>query len=126
MSDDHTIPDDVRRFVLTSVPSVPYLEAALLFQREPDLARSTEDTARALYIAPRAAGELLAQLCDSGVLRDEGGRFLYAPAADLEEALNRLARCYASDLIGVTKLIHDMTQQHAQRFADAFKWRRKT
>ncbi len=28
------IPDDLRRFILTSVPSVPYLEAILLLQRE--------------------------------------------------------------------------------------------
>ena len=32
------IPDDVRRFILTSVPSVPYLEAMLLLRGEPQAA----------------------------------------------------------------------------------------
>src|SRR3569832_623955 len=40
------IPDDVRRFILASVPSVPYLEAMLLLRAEPELPWDKEALAR--------------------------------------------------------------------------------
>lgn len=120
------IPDDVRRFVLTSIPSVPYLEAALLFHEAPQLERHTAEVARALYLKDSAVEELLQGLCAAGVLvQGDGGRYRYAPADDkLALAIERLARAYAADLVGITNLIHDATQKNAQRFADAFKLRK--
>jgi hypothetical protein len=118
------IPDDVRRFILTSVPSVPYLEAALFFRRQPALRHTPTEAARALYVQPRAAADLLRALCEAGVVACEGDEFWYAANQPLDRELGRLADFYSSDLIEVTMLIHDATQQHAQRFADAFRWRR--
>jgi len=123
-----SIPDDVRRFVLTSIPSVPYLEAALLFHDAPRLERTAAEVAHALYMQERAASELLEGLVAAGVLAPGAGGagcFRYGPADDaLNEALGRLAAVYASNLVGVTNLIHDATQKSAQRFADAFKLRK--
>ena len=51
--------------------------------------------------------------------------FRFAPRDDaLAVMIERLARAYEADLIGVTKLIHDRTQKSAQRFSEAFKWRK--
>jgi hypothetical protein len=123
-----SIPDDVRRFVLTSIPSVPYLEAALLFHDAPPVERSAAEVARSLYMNERAATDLLEALVAAGLLAtSDGGAgcYRYAPADDaLNEALGRLAAVYASNLVGVTNLIHDATQKSAQRFADAFKLRK--
>lgn len=124
MSKESKIPDEVRRFILTSIPSVPYLEAALFFRGQRDLEHTSAEAARALYIQPRAADELLTRLCEAGVLACEDGQFRYAAEAALDQALGRLAASYATDLVEVTKLIHDATQQHARRFADAFRWRK--
>lgn len=122
------IPDDVRRFVLTSVPSVPYAEAALLFHRAPRSERTCVEVARALYLAEPKAAALLDQLYDAGILaiRQPEGLYRFAPReAALAEAIDRLAETYASDMIGVTHLIHDATGKSAQRFADAFKLRKR-
>jgi hypothetical protein len=119
------IPDDVRRFILTSIPSVPFVEAALLLRRQPDAALDTREVAAALYIQEAAAAELLRQLCEAGALHVEDGRYRYAPRDErLAAAWDRLAEAYSANLIGVTNLIHDTTRKSAQRFADAFKLRK--
>ena len=56
------IPDDLRRFILTSVPSVPYLEAILLLQRERGAGWTAPLLARRLYLPESRAVELLGHL----------------------------------------------------------------
>jgi predicted ArsR family transcriptional regulator len=124
------VPDDVRRFVLTSVPSVPYLEAALLFHARPKELISAAEAARALYVPERTAAELLESLCEAGLIapaeeRGQAKAYRYAPGDDaLAQAVDRLALAYAQDLIAITNLIHDATQKSARRFAEAFKLRK--
>ena len=123
------IPEDVRRFVLTSIPSVPYLEAALLFMRAPTVERSSAELAHALYIPEAKAAALLLELHGAGILASgaEDARYRYAPQSDaLRQALERLAGIYAADVIGITHLIHEQTGKNAQRFADAFRLRKDT
>lgn len=121
------IPEDIRRFVLTSIPSVPYLEAALLFRRSAQVERSARDLARALYLPEPRAAELLDALCKAGIVEacpGAEGRYRYAPGEALAAAIERLAEAYADDMVGITHLIHDPTQKSARRFADAFRLRK--
>ncbi len=124
------IPNDVRRFVLTSIPSVPYLEALLLFDAEPEVEREAADVAGALYLQAHAAAELLTALRAAGFLQvvkptETVPRYRYAPSGPaVTKTVARLAQAYASDLIGITNMIHDGTHKNAQRFADAFKLRK--
>ncbi len=128
MSPPHPIADDLRRFVLTSIPSVSYLEAMLLFSRAPHTAFDAGDVARLLYLPERSTTPLLNDLGEAGVLQagaTEPETYRFAPRDDaLAAMIERLARAYEADLIGVTKLIHDRTQKSAQRFSEAFKWRK--
>jgi hypothetical protein len=122
------IPDDVRRFVLSSVPSVPYLEAALLLHAQPGQERSAAEVAARLYVTDRTAAELLRALCQAGLAECTAtpeDRYRYAPKdAVLAATIDALARVHAENLIGVTQLIHDAMQKSAQRFADAFRLRK--
>jgi hypothetical protein len=122
------IPDDIRRFVLTSIPSVPHLEAALLLRGQPGEERSVAEVAARLYVPERSATELLKTLCGAGILQCTElpePRYRYAPKdAALAAAMDGLARVYAENLVGVTTLIHDATQRSAQRFSDAFRLRK--
>lgn len=117
-------PADVRRFILTSIPSVPFLEAVLLLRAEPldwDGAR----LARRLYVGERTGADLLDQLVAAGIgARDEGG-VRYAPSAELRGLLDGLAQAYADDLVAVTDLIHSRIDKRAQQFADAFRFRKE-
>ena len=122
-----TIPNDVRRFVLTSVPSVPYLEAALLMRGVAHRSWSVAELAASLYVSERTAAELVDALAEGGIARLEASRYRFEPRDEaLGASLDRLADCYAADLVGVSNLIHDATQKSASRFAAAFKLRKDT
>jgi hypothetical protein len=129
MTEAPPLPDDLRRFVLTSVPSVPYLEALLLLHRTPQTPRTADELARALYLPERAGAELAAELVRAGCAEPDAAAgaaaVRYAPREPaLAAMVDRLAAHYAADLIGVTALIHDSVRRSAQHFADAFKFRK--
>ena len=120
------IADDVRRFILTSVPSVPYLEALLLLRADSGTRWDSFRLARRLYIGEAQATDLLQTLAQAQVARRaEDGGFEYAPATpELVRAIDSLAETYAWNLVGVTDLIHSRLDKRAQQFADAFRWRK--
>jgi hypothetical protein len=125
--DKPSIPEDLRRFVLTSIPSVPFLEALLLMRADPDHAWRRDTLARRLYVREKTADDLLADLCTAriAVPCQDGEAYRYAPAdAGLRERIDRLADLYATHLVEVTHLIHSSLDRKAQQFADAFKWRK--
>lgn len=119
------MPDDLRRFILTSVPSVPFVEAALLLLRQAGVSLDAPSIARNLYIGEAAAAQLASQLVETGIAEAVGGvapSWRLAPRSkELERTLHLLAAYYASHLIEVTDLIHSADARKAQRFADAFK-----
>ncbi len=121
--------DDIRRFILTSVPSVPYLEAILLLRTDPDVSWDVRRLATRLYAAERQTAEVLTALTAAGVARGEvqgdTTLFRYAPATtELRDRLDALAQAYSTNLVGVTDLIHSRIDNRAQQFADAFRLRK--
>ena len=123
-----TIPEELRRFILTSVASVPHLEAVLLLRSGAESPWYVPEVARRLYMPEKAAAELLADLHASGILeRDEStGSYRYEPPSEeLRQIIEQLSEAYSKNLIGVTDLIHAKTGKKARIFADAFKWRKE-
>jgi hypothetical protein len=122
------IPGDVRRFVLTSVPSVPYLEAILLLRTDRQAAWDGQHVARRLYVPGVQADAILQALVDAGIakpVRQHLPSVRYGPATiELAAMLDQLADVYAANLVGVTDLIHSRVDKRAQQFADAFRWRK--
>lgn len=125
---DKELPDDVRRFILTSVPSVPYLEAILLLRVDPRAPWNAAAVARRLYLPEPAAGQLLQALASAGIAQPHGttpDSFSYAPATpELGAMLGEVAKAYGGNLVQVTDLIHSRVDRRAQQFADAFRWRK--
>jgi hypothetical protein len=133
--DNAAIPEDLRRFVLTSIPSVPFLEALLLMRADPAHPWSRDTLARRLYVREKVAEGLLAELCRSGMAAPwpepgpgiDADACYYRPREDiLRERIDKLAELYASHLVEVTHLIHSSLDRKAQQFADAFKWRKES
>lgn len=126
------IPDDIRRFVLTSIPSVPHLEALLLVRAREGDAWSTAAVAERLYIGEKVAQGLMRDLCRSGMtsaheVPHDRFYYRYHPSSEAMRAMiDRLATLYASNLLEVTHLIHSTLDRKGQLFADAFKWRKDT
>ncbi|HEV2610437.1 MAG TPA: hypothetical protein VGU61_09235 [Noviherbaspirillum sp.] len=122
------IPDTIRRFILTSINSVPYLEAMLLLRSAPAQWWDGKKVAQRLYMPEKAAEAVLEELNAAGVLAvvdDEFRSYRYQPATEeLRQIIDELADTYARHLVEVTHLIHSKTSKKAQQFADAFKLRK--
>lgn len=148
-----SLPEDVQRFILLGIPSVPYLEALLLLHGDPARAWSCQEVARRLYLTDKAAQLVLAELAAAGVTQnvpdsgdgaapaiatragdgeDASGEdanisVRYAPQTiELQEMIDRLAVIYPRHIVAVSELIHSRGRQHrAQQFADAFVLRKE-
>lgn len=122
------IPDDVVRFILVSIPSIPYLEALLLLRGDAEHSWDSKRVAQRLYMSEKAVNDLLSELHAAGILHatmDGTTVYRYRPASEeLRDMIERLADIYAKNLVDVTNLIHSKTGKKAQYFADAFKWRK--
>ncbi len=121
------IPEDIRRFILTSVPSVPFLEALLLLRNETGQPWDARQLALRLYISEKIASELLAELHSAGFLQAEASPLVYQyqpHSTDLADMVSQVAETYARNIVEVTHLIHSNVSKQAQQFADAFKWRK--
>lgn len=123
------IPEDLRRFVLTSIPSVPFLEALLLLRADPSQQWESVMLASRLYTRERAAHALLADLCTAGFVQPceppATHCYRYQPANEsLRARIDELADLYARQLVDVTNLIHSTLDRKAQQFADAFRLRK--
>jgi hypothetical protein len=122
-----TIPPPVERFILTSIDSVPHLEAILAVRNAPDTAWSAKMIAQNLFISEKRASELMTDLCASGFVAAEGGEaethYFYRPVSPtLRDLIDQMSDTYAKNLLEVTRLIHSKLGKQAQRFGDAFKW----
>lgn len=105
---DELIPADVRDFILRHIDSVAQWEALLLLRANPAEAWDVGRVARRLYASDGEIAELLAQLCQGGLLAASNGLFRYECAsAEQRNAIDRLAEIYSRHLIPVTRLIHD-------------------
>jgi hypothetical protein len=122
------IPEELHRFILTSVRSVPVVEAVLLFRAAKGEPLDVRRLAQRLYLPEKQAGEIVAELHEAGVLAREAELpdcYRYAPTSpELGAMLEMLAHFYASNLVDVTRLIHSSTARRAMQFADAFKLRK--
>ena len=117
---------ELRRFILTSIPSVPYLEAMLLLRAEAGRSWSAADVAWRLYLPEPRAADLLTNLVSAGLARAESdGALRYEPCTEeLASMIDQLAARYTLDVVGVSDLIHSRSDRKAQQFADAFRWKK--
>ncbi|MFC5462952.1 hypothetical protein [Massilia niabensis] len=122
-------PEDLRRFVLTSIPSVPFLEALLLLRANPTQQWQSATLAGRLYVRERTAEALLEDLARAGMAARCAGPpddcYQYQPSSpQLRERIDALADLYSRHLVEVTVLIHSSLDRKAQQFADAFRLRK--
>lgn len=126
--DREEISDEVKRFILKSIVSVPYLEALLLLRASPDSQWTADQVAKRLYISYAATTAILGQLHESGFIEQTGpneATYRYAPQTDEQRSIvDDVANAYARHLIDVTNLIHSRSGTNAQKFADAFRFRK--
>ncbi|MBA4312386.1 MAG: hypothetical protein C0417_07125 [Chlorobiaceae bacterium] len=120
------IPNIIKRVIITSVESVPHLEALLMTQKNPEVSWDAELLARTIFIQPKVAEGLLVKLSSAGFLKklaeSQPQKYDYVyPVLETRQLLDELAALYSKHLILITNLIHDKSS-NVQKFADAFKF----
>lgn len=108
------LPTDVRRFVVTSIPSVPFAEALLLFHRRQAEAMGLREVAQDLYMTETAAARVIDALAAAGFIDTldaldaaDPRKYRYAVAARHAATVDRFAVCYRTQLVEVARLIHE-------------------
>jgi hypothetical protein len=122
----HTIPGDVRRFLLAAIPTVPHLEALLLLRARQDDWPNAQLASR-LYVDAPTAANLLDDLVAAGLASRTAETCRYAPSdADVANTVDALASLYKRQMVVIAELIHSSSDRKAQRFADAFRLRKES
>ena len=120
-----TIPGDVRRFLLATIPTVPHLEALLLLRGRGD-AWTLPQLCSRLYVDAGTATALLEDLAAAGLVATGDDSVRYAPVdAEVAATVDALAALYARQTVAIAELIHSSSDRKAQRFADAFRLRKE-
>ena len=120
-----TIPGDVRRFLLATIPTVPHLEGLLLLRGNTD-GLTLAQLASRLYVDAATAHALVEDFLAAGLVASNGDVHRYAPADDAVAAtVDALAVLYSRQMVAVAELIHSISDRKAQRFADAFRLRKE-
>jgi hypothetical protein len=125
---EQAIQDELRRFLLTSALTVPHVEAILLLRGDASTTWDARRLGMRLYVSEKRAGELLAELCEKGVVApvEAPPGYRYDPSTpELAALLDVLADTYARQLVDVTELIHTAADPAARQFAAAFRFRRE-
>lgn len=118
------LPNDLRRFVLTSIPSVPHLEA-LLLMRTDGTAWRAEELARRLYISDERATQILRDLAAQRFLAVQADQYVFQPAdAAASDLVDKLVAMYGRHLVEIAQLLHSKLDVAARHFADAFRLRK--
>ena len=119
------LPDDVKNFLQTSVPSVWTLEMLLLLRRAPDRMWSAEELIRELRASALVVAQACAALSLAGLAVEESsGRYRFQPARpELARMVDRLAALYAEFPYAVTQAILAAPSTKIRTFADAFRFR---
>jgi N-acetylmuramoyl-L-alanine amidase len=108
------IPPEVRHFMMTSIPSIPHLEALMLARASTPDRWNAPSLAERLYITQARAAKVLADLHADGMLLHDAASSTYyyqRHAHAKGEIIERVATLYASNLVGITVLIHSKTER---------------
>jgi hypothetical protein len=122
------LPEDVHRFILSTIESVEQLEVLLLMHGAPDTSWTPEAIAQQLYSTPSSIRVRLEALSRQELVAPEGPQssFRYQPpSAGVAATINRVAECYRERRVAVITLIASKPLENVRAFSDAFRLRKK-
>lgn len=118
--------DQVLRFVLDQIDSVPELEALLLLWQNRPAAWKAADIARRLYIVRDQAQALLVDLSRKGMVAIDPERadsYRYeSRSAERDELMARTEAVYRRQIVRISTLIHSKPSSAVRDFARAFRF----
>ncbi len=126
MTGAEQLPAVVTRFLDDQIFSVAQLEVLLLVHGAGGEVRSAEDLARESYLPVRSITPWLDALVGRQLLQAVADGYRFAPPDDgIRQVLDEVAACYARRRVSVTRHVYASKADPAQRFADAFRFRKE-
>lgn len=121
--------EQIDRFVVDEIDTVPQLEALLLIWNRRPKRWYHSEIAKALYISQELAQEVIRHLLQHRLLNKvEGGADCYELRTDSEEQLlllEGLDTVYRRELVRVSNLIHAKASRAVRDFASAFRFKKE-
>lgn len=121
--------EQVDRFLVDEIDSIPQLEALLLMRRDRSRSWSSTEIARFLYVSPELADQVLNHLAQHRLISEsEPGSARYVLRVESEEReklLADVADLYRLELVRVTNLIHGKASRAVRDFASAFRFKKE-
>lgn len=117
--------EQVDRFILEQIDTVPHLEALLLAWRKRPKNWSIDEMAAHLYVSAEQAGKILRDLSSRGFLFDvdsASARFQYASSEEQDRLIAEVEIIYSRDLIRISRMIHAKAPSALRDFARAFRF----
>ncbi len=115
---------EIDRFILEAIDSVPHLEALLLVWGDRPRAWADEEIAKRLYLETAAASRILQDLARRGLIAAVPGRakeFRYEPG-ERDQLLLAVEAAYRRDLVRISTMIHQKAPASVLEFARAFRF----
>lgn len=126
MNRENITDDDVYRFVLLQIDTVPHLEALLILWRSRPQVFTEHELAAQLFIDHGKVREIAKDLARADLISMDGNapqRYGYQQGNDrLDALIDALASLYRRELVSISHLIHTKAPSAARDFARAFKF----
>jgi hypothetical protein len=114
-------PEDVRRFVRTSIDSVELLHVLLLLRDNPERQWTAEELSAELRSSPHSIERRLAHLRRHRLAVSSSGLYRYAAPAKSDDLVQRLLELYRERRTTVIDAIFASRPDPLHSFSDAFK-----
>lgn len=124
MDEKSPLRQEIDRFLLAEIDSIPHLEAVLLIWKSRPSDWSVDDLSHSLYVPLDRARAIAYDLRYRGVVVDQGDRFCYNPAYRHDRMIPEVDQAYRRELVRITNLIHSKASPAVRDFARAFRLKR--
>ncbi len=130
MPDPNEQDEQVLRFFLENIDSVPELEALFLLWLQRPNSWTISELSRRLYVDPEQTRNLLQGLIRKRlVAEDEGlaGSYRYhSESEQRDQVIGNAEAMYRREIIRISNLIHSKPSRAIRDFADAFRFKKET
>src|ERR1051325_10780990 len=114
--------DEVYRFFLNEVDTIPQMEALLLLWDSRPRRWSARELSERLYLEVAAIPAVMAALVQRQLARADGDRiYEYSPTEARDRLMEKVASAYRQNLVRATTIIHSKASSAAREFARAFR-----
>jgi len=119
--------EEVYRFILNQIDSVPQMEALLLVWESRPKKWAESEIAERLYVSTDAVRNIMQELVRRRLLaadtQQSARQYFYEPKSeDLDGLIEAVAATYRHELVRVSTFIHTKTSSAVRDFAKAFKF----